>query len=136
MTEDEVDLSELDCKLFVDGAPDSRELSAWIAEIVNGKISEDGVVAAGVEMFVDDNDDAGLEDKAVRKRGFLFFDNVVEFYFAPRVDLNERVALVSAVLNDLWRRGLPAVAACDYEDRLPLGGGTADSAPWPARLDS
>ncbi|GIM95734.1 hypothetical protein [Paractinoplanes toevensis] len=130
---DEVDLSELDCKVFVDGAAGRHELSGWIAGAVGGEVSEDGVVADGLEILVDDNDDAGGGDKTVRRGGFLFFDNVAEIYFAPGVDLDRRVGFVSAVLEDLWRRGLPAVAACDYEDRLLREGGVAETAPSPSR---
>ncbi|MEU4237939.1 hypothetical protein [Actinoplanes sp. NPDC026619] len=129
---DDVDLTEMDCKVFVDGAPGRNELSELVAAAVEGTVSEDGVVADGLEIYVDDNSEAGDEDKSVRKRGFLFFGNVLEIYFAPRVDLDGRVGVVTAILENLWRRELPAVAACDYEDRLPLSGGVADAAPWPS----
>ncbi|WP_203815307.1 hypothetical protein [Paractinoplanes ferrugineus] len=100
---EDVDLSELDCKVFVHGAPGRAELSAWIAGAVD---------AEGLEFFVDDNEEAGAGS------GFLFFDHVCEFYFAPRVSLDDRIRTVSAILADLWRRSLSAVAACDYEERL------------------
>jgi hypothetical protein len=129
----EVDLSHLDCKVFVDGAPGADELSGWIARVVGGAAAAGGVVADGLEILVADNKEVGAEDKTIRGRGFLFFDCVAETYFAPKVDLDRRVRIVTAVLEELWRRGLPAVAACDYEDRLPHAGGIAEPAPWPSR---
>jgi hypothetical protein len=108
---DEVDLTEMDCKIFVDGASGRDELRAWIEAIVVGLLAE-----RRVEVFVDDNDEAG------QGSGFLFFGNVVEVYFAPSVDPDSRVGVVSGVLEGLWRRDLSAVAACDYEDRLPWRG--------------
>ncbi|GAA2640639.1 hypothetical protein [Paractinoplanes durhamensis] len=101
---DEVDLSELDCKIFVSGAGGRDQLDAWINPVAAG---------GDTEIFVGENEDAGAG------HGFLFFDHVVEVYFARQADLNRRVGVVSAILNELRRRGLSAVAACDYEERLP-----------------
>lgn len=135
MADGEVNFAELDCRLFVDGASGRVQLTEWIAGAIGGDASENGVVADGLEIYVEDNNEAGEEDKTVRQGGFLFFDNTAEVYFAPMADLDGRVGIVTAILEDLWRRGLSAVAACDYEDRLPRDGGTADTAPWPVHVD-
>jgi hypothetical protein len=129
--DDDVDLSELDCKIFVDGVPNTTELIKWIAEAVDGSTTDDGARAPRLEMIAADNDGADPRAKLERKRGFLFFDHFVEIYFAPSVGLDRRVTEVSKVLEHLWGLGRPAVAACDYEDQLPRRAGTADTAPWP-----
>jgi hypothetical protein len=130
--DDEVDLSMLDCKIYVDGAPSTTGLIRWIANAVGGTPTDDSARAPGLEMIVEENDEADSRAKMDKKRGFLFFDHFVEVYFAPVADLDHRVAEVSKVLDHLWGLGRPAVAACDYEDKLPRRAGTADPAPWPA----
>src|SRR3954464_9696066 len=67
---------------------------------------------------------------AIRARefpdGWLFFRHNVEV---------ERRAHVAPLLRLLWGNGIPAVAACDYEEELPEGGGSKSrNVPWPAEL--
>jgi len=131
VTGEEIDLSELDCKIFVDGAPDVSELNVWLADLVGGEITDGSVQADGIEMIVAENDEADERAKTEPRRGFLFFDHLVEVYFAASAAHDRRVLEVSRSLEYLWGRGLPAVAACDYEDELPRGAGVAGSAPWP-----
>ena len=131
MTEEQVDLTKLDCKIFVDGVRDASELSGWLALAITGDRTEDGVQAPLVEMLVEDNKDADAIAKQTLPSGFLFFDHFVEVYFAPRADHDHRVREVSRVLEDLWGRDLAAVAACDYEDELPRQGGVDGSGPGP-----
>src|SRR5262245_4553276 len=121
----------MDCKVFVDGAPNTAALITWIAEAADGSPTDDGVQAPGLEMIAEDNDDAGPRAKLERDPGFLFFDHFVEIYFAPSVGFDRRVTEVSKVLEYLWGLSRPAVAACDYEDQLPRLAGAADSAPRP-----
>ena len=52
------------------------------------------------------------------------------------VNTPSRYALVDRLLNRLWSQGLPAVAACDYENELPRAGGYNNrSVPWPSGVD-
>jgi hypothetical protein len=132
VSDDDVDFDNLDCRLFVDGAADRAELTGWIAAAVGGDVTEDGVAAGGLEIFVDDNEDAGAEVKTSRDDGFLYFDHTAEVYFARAADQERRIRVVTDVLESLWDSDLPAVAACDYEDSLPRGAGRAESAPWPS----
>ena len=62
--------------------------------------------------------------------GFLFFHYALEVYPAPGVPREERVKLTAKLLQALWSRGFAAIAACDYEDELPSGGGYK-SRPYP-----
>jgi hypothetical protein len=114
LTSDEVDLSELDCKIFVDGMPGVGELVGLLAEQISGETASDSVSAPGVEMIVLTNDEAGEEPKTDPRRGFLFYDHFVEVYFASCAGHDRRVATVCHVLERLRA----AVAACDYEDEL------------------
>lgn len=133
MADDDVDLSELDCQLFIDGAPGVEELVESLADVTGGRPGGRTVEAPGLDLFVDENDDADPSAKSDRRRGFLYFDHLAEVYFAaPSVDHDARVREVAGLLEGLWTQRLAAVAACDYEDELPKRGGIDGSAPWPA----
>ncbi|MFD8009099.1 hypothetical protein [Streptomyces sp. NPDC058955] len=63
---------------------------------------------------------------------FLEWSVVLECDAVPGAAPAETVDAVSALLRCLWDRGYAAVAACDFEDELPLAGGVARH-PRPAR---
>jgi hypothetical protein len=128
---DDVDLSNLDCKLFVDGPFDEPELIDTLVLAVRGEALDDGVRGSGVELIVSANDDADVERRKELPRGFLHFGFIAEVYFAPSVQHGERVTTVTGVLTTLWDSGYAAVAACDYEDELPKSAGVDGTAPWP-----
>lgn len=71
------------------------------------------------ELIVDSNDAARRGDPTHPKRGFLFYDHIVEVYFTPSSPHARRVAVVTGFLLAMRERGLKAVPACDYEDELP-----------------
>jgi len=65
--------------------------------------------------------------------GFLYFCQRIEIFpdESKRVSLENQIALVSMLLKYLWSQGVPAVAACDYEDQLPNNGGYRSAEiPW------
>jgi len=123
MVSDESVSNELDCKIIVDGVDSVTELAVWIAEAIGGQAATDSIEAPGLEIIVDENDDANVRDKSNVEEGFLFFSHIVEIYFAPSWGREHRVHEVSRVLEYLWARDVPAVAACSYEDELPRSGG-------------
>lgn len=52
---------------------------------------------------------------------FLHWPIIVEFEDHSRISpLKEKVTLL---LNSLWGESIPSIAACDFEDQLPWGGG-------------
>ena len=80
------------------------------------------------------------DDLAPRTEGLVGRDDHRRALIAARTPrLNFRLlieagpqALVARLLQLLWENGIPAVAAADYEDELPEGGGGKSRAvPWP-----
>ncbi|MNH38473.1 hypothetical protein D3C79_995090 [compost metagenome] len=55
--------------------------------------------------------------------GFLFSRYLVEMEPNENVDGEAYIAMISILLEGLWSAGYKAVAACDFEDRLPNKGG-------------
>ncbi|MFF9627246.1 hypothetical protein [Streptomyces griseosporeus] len=62
---------------------------------------------------------------------FLEWPTVLECEAADGAPAEEVVQAVTAVLEALWRGGFKAVAACDFEDKLPACG-EIDRYPYPA----
>jgi hypothetical protein len=122
--------NDLDCTIYVD-APSGEEIVELLVELTGGRADRFGTVEApGVALDVDGNDEADAGRRSEFPDGFLFFSNRVELYS----ETPPAVALVTELLEALWARGWPAVAACDYEDELPHGGGyKSASVPWPRR---
>ena len=119
---------ELDAAIYVD-APDREALLARVAEVTGGARDGATVEAPGHALDVDANDEADPAAAAAFPDGFLHFAQRVEVYAgAPPA-----TALVAALLEAFWAAGWPAVAASDYEDELPHGGGYGvRPLPWPA----
>ena len=103
----------IDCIVYVDHPARNRlELQDWLER------------EFGERLDAERNDDY----EAARAREFP--DGFLHFRF--RIEVDSR-AVTERLLPLLWERGLPAVAACDYEDELPEKGGYKSRAiPWPA----
>jgi hypothetical protein len=127
----DIDFSELDCKIFVDGPSSTSDLVAMLSDALGGASDDNSVQGDGVELLVSESDDVDAGRKADLDEGFLFFRFIAEVYFAANVEHGKRVTTVAQVLTALWDRGWPAVGACDYEDDLPKRGGVDGTAPWP-----
>jgi hypothetical protein len=62
--------------------------------------------------------------------GFLFFPLLVEYYSGGKSETAD-ISNTTVILEELWRNNIPAVASCDYEDKLPENGGyKCKNIPW------
>ncbi len=82
-------------------------------------------VVSGNEIEVVENLDFDTLKRTRFPDGFLCFRQRIEIFPEGPGDGSpeKQVRLVSALLEGLWLRNVPAVAACDYEDLLPNHGG-------------
>jgi hypothetical protein len=129
--------NELDCtiSLETDQAPDqvAALLAAGLTGDGLGALTGRTVHTKSCEVEVRKNKEASESRAREFPDGFLYFRYSLEVYPLPTARFEDRVALVTSVLRLLWSRGLPAVAACDYEKDLPAGGGYNNpSVPWPS----
>jgi hypothetical protein len=133
-----VDLSELDCKIYVEAEQTPDELATLLAQSLPEATLIDAVTRIVQTRFGEVEIRRNKEADRIRAQefpdGFLYFRYALELYPFPTVAHEERVSLAASILKLLWSRGWPAVAACDYEDELPNGGGYHNnSVPWPCR---
>ena len=123
--------TKLDCKVYLDVDTSSGQLAVYIAHLLNGTVEGRTVLTKDGEIDVLMNDEY---DELARREfpdGSLHFPYLVEFYAEPQQELKKRVATVAAVLSHFWSKGVPAVAACDYEEKLPNQGGyRSHTVPW------
>ena len=99
----------IDCDVYADA--DAAELEKWLEH------------EFGTRLHVDRSHDRDPIRAREFPDGFLYFSSLIEA--GPQ-------ELVARLLPALWKRGIPAVASCDYEDELPERGGYKSRAvPWP-----
>jgi hypothetical protein len=123
-----VPTDELDCAIYIDVPSEDDLMALLLAELPDARRDAGFIDAAGIALHVDRNDEADAVRRTEFPDGFLYFSHRVEAY----ADSPPAADLVTRLLERLWSEGWPAVAACDYEEKLPHAGGyKADQVPWP-----
>src|SRR5712692_3873810 len=113
------DSDDLDCRIYVGAELTPEEFAALLAASL-GEATPNGAVGSTIhtrqaEIDVRKNKEADRLRAGEFPDGFLYFRYALEVYPSPTVRREEQVSLVGQLLKMLWSRGLPAVAACDYE---------------------
>lgn len=131
---------ELACTIYVetDLAPDAlaRLLAGSLSGSVRGVATASTVTVPHAEIDVRRNPDGDSARALSFPDGFLAFRYALELYPAGDTSRNDRIALAGRLLELLWSNQLPAVAACDFEEELPLAGGyKKPTVPWPHAAD-
>jgi hypothetical protein len=105
------------CKVFVDGIA-LGAAEALLGRLFRGTIERHTMdVSPGLAVDVRGNKDAGGGDD------FVYWPVLVEIDAVEGVTGGAVVEAVSRILDAIWDAGHRAVAACDFEDELPWGGG-------------
>jgi hypothetical protein len=104
------------CKIFLRSA-DPSEIKGMLASLLGGEFQRRSMYLTDVTVDVLKNPDAGAEDDFVRWPTFVEVE-------AGDEAVNESVAgIISKIVEAMWEAGIPAVAACSFEDELPWRGG-------------
>jgi hypothetical protein len=115
-----------DCQVFVDADTSERELIGLVAQF----LFADGD-SPGCEAKVARNDDYDSTRRKQFPGGFIYFRFTIDLYVDEDAQ-PRKIGLVANLLEGLWSWGFAAVAACDFEDRLPNNGGyKSTTVPWP-----
>ncbi|MFF7879422.1 hypothetical protein ACFZDJ_06330 [Streptomyces sp. NPDC007896] len=110
----------LDCSIYIDS--DNREaILRCVAHSLGGSIeASDMVRASAVKAYVAHND---YEIDSANRSDFVAWPSVVECEQASGASAEAFVNAIGECLSALWHAGFRAVAACEFEDRLPHSGG-------------
>jgi hypothetical protein len=114
--------------MFVDAAP--KTVVPVVEAVLGQQFDELGYLkASGVDIEVNRNEDASGPAATLWREGggssFILWPALVELDNGDGDLTPEMLDLTARLLTALWEDGQPAVAACDYEDRLPWSGGIA-----------
>ncbi|QDU79636.1 hypothetical protein Pla110_13470 [Polystyrenella longa] len=111
------------CKIFVDVDLPKEGLVQKIADCTSGKNERWSVRTNWGEIDVVNNEDFD-ENRAIQEPdGFLFYRFYLEMEPEAAVPEEVYIKSVGTLLSDLWDLDAKAVAACDFEESLPMKGG-------------
>ncbi|MEU9447068.1 hypothetical protein AB0D42_40985 [Streptomyces sp. NPDC048304] len=106
------------CKIFVQAA-EPQPVAEGLATLLGARLRRWVLELPEAVVEIRKNPDAGATDD------FIGWPITVEIDAGPDAADEAIVLLASRILTEFWKRGTAAVAACDYEDELPWGGGQA-----------
>jgi hypothetical protein len=121
------------CKVFVNS---ELEIDAFRNQISNKlklvKTSSSFFETEFLDLSIKKNDEFDDYQMSQFPDGFLYFKFLLEFEFKDWISIDYCTEYVGKTLDWLWKTQMPAIAVCDYEERLPNNGGYNDkSLPWP-----
>lgn len=99
-----------DCLIYTNIEENSKLFSHEIQDIVSGN----------GEMFLEKNSDFDLKKSKNFPDGFLYFNSILEISIKEESD---EIIIINGILNLLWSNNIPAIASCDFEDKLVHKGG-------------
>lgn len=92
------------------------------AKLRGGTEASDIVRASALTAYVAHND---YETDSADSSDFVAWPSVLECEQASGASVEEFVNAIGECLDSLWKAKFRAVAACEFEDRLPHSGGLA-----------
>jgi len=113
--------NNLYCKIFIDTEIDMDSLINKITEMVTGqKELFRTIVTKFGEIDVNKNEDFNAEKRCMKPDGFLYSRYYLDIEPNKEIEQGNYIANVSNLLRVLWQNSFEAVAACDFEDELPI----------------
>jgi hypothetical protein len=114
---------DLYCKVFIDAGCEHEELVQRLAGLIGGTTDGRWISTAWGNFHVVRNVAFDDDRRDAEQDGFLYFRYFLDIEPSAEVDQNGYITQIGTLLASLWHSGIPAVAACDFEDKLPSKGG-------------
>ncbi len=84
-----------------------------------------------ISLAIQSNDEFDKIKSREFPDGFLFFSHFIEVESSELLSYII-ISLIADLMTKLWKMDIPAVCACDFEDKLPNSGGyNSKVIPWP-----
>lgn len=113
------------CKIYINTAHSRGAVLEFLSKIVSGVICHRRTVASrylDLDVVVNKSFSVpGLNNEDE----FLSYPIYLDVEPNSRASAIEYIVAVSELLQGLWAAGFDAVAACDFEDKLPRRGGVS-----------
>jgi hypothetical protein len=119
---------ELYCKVYIDTDWDKDRLTDLIARISKGTVSRRTVVSVDYEGDVLHNEDFDSAKITGENDEFLFYRYYLDVFPGGHASRGQYIKSIGNLLEELWRSGCKAVAACSFESELPRKGGISNQA--------
>ncbi len=115
---------KLECTMYLSGEL-NHEIQSVLNEVLENPKDARGMYDVGfAELELRSNDIWKEGDFARTRSNFLFSGWVLEIDPFEGAEESQFLDLVSTLLRAFWAKDIMAVAACDYEHRLPWSGGS------------
>ncbi len=111
------------CQIYVDTNLEHDALLTVIQTAIGGELERNTISTPEIDVYIDRNDSF---DEVRRKEfpdGFLYFRYVLDMDTQGKELWDSYISFITKVLETCWSSGFKAVAACDFESRLPHDGG-------------
>ena len=116
-------MNELIIKVFIN-IDDKQELEKLVEKI-------DLKNKQYFELDILKNPDFNERIAKIFPDGFLHFPYIIEYYKSEKVFDDKDINNSRTILETLWEKNIPAIAASDYEEKLPENGGyKSKKVPW------
>jgi hypothetical protein len=109
------------------------EVAKIISECMNLSVTNERYIEneGFFSIYIDDNEEYDQVAQEKFPDGFLHFKNLVEIDFVDNASIDEIVNATNLILSSLWEKNYPAVAACEYEEKIVFHGGyKSTNVPW------
>ena len=126
-------ISDTKCIIYIQADLNFQDLVELIASLSNGQVEQWYMVKTPLfKIDFEENDEFDEEMSKSFPGGFLYFRFSLGIFPLSKSLKQHHIDALSNLLEKLWAKGFPAVAACDYEYLLSKQGGYKDSSiPWP-----
>jgi hypothetical protein len=111
------------CKIFIDSDKEKDTVTDEICTITSGKKEMFGISTNSMDIDVRRNEDFNETKRAKDQDGFLYSRFYIDVEPKGNIKQDEYISDVSKLLEELWSMEYNAVAACDFEEKLPRKGG-------------
>lgn len=115
--------NDMDCTIFIDCDFEESLLQSLLAEFYDCPTAGSDFTLSWGEIYISDNDVFDRRSLNDRDDGFLFTKFYLDVTKNETISDVEYIKNISELLERFWNKGLRAVCACDFEDKLPYGGG-------------
>lgn len=117
------DIPNLYCKVYVDSQAKKGQLLDLLARMISGTIKMRTLSSPDLQIDLVVNEDFDEAKRLSKQDQFLFYRYYLDVEPTEGVALEQYVRSVGVLLEGLWQSGCKAVAACDFESKLPRSGG-------------
>lgn len=114
-----LDSVDLFCRINVQAEIPFQDFVAAVARCASGSSHMNVVRTRALDISVFENDDYDADMSHTGKDRWLHFRYRLEIDPIEGASPTDYVAAIGALLNSLWSFRMDAVAACEFEDRLP-----------------